>query len=66
MLGTGSSLLSIGRSAPAIQGTSLAHRATTLSASSWYMSPSQDRGPWCMHRDHTPHIQRPLRQPECV
>jgi hypothetical protein len=66
MLGTGSSLLSIGRSAPAIQGTSLAHRATTLSASSWYMSPNQDRGPWCMHRDHTPHIQRPLRQPECV
>jgi hypothetical protein len=45
-LGTGSSRLSIGRSAPGMQGTSLPHRATTRSASSWYMS--REPIPWAV------------------
>jgi hypothetical protein len=62
VLGTGSSLLSIGRSAPVIQGTSLAHRATTLSVSSWCMSRAP--GPWAVVLCRR--FQCPLRQPECV
>src|SRR5829696_6591134 len=72
-LGTGSSLLSSGRSAPGIQGTSLPHKATTRSASSWYISREPGpwavgRGPWAVGRGpwavvygtNAPHLKRPL------